>query len=109
MKKWTSKEFIDARTMALNGLCADEIGEALGRSEQAVVDKFKYNKLKILPRKSVRFHPGQLGLNNGRAPRPLASTVAERDRRICAPYRDQAAAFNGDPRVGYSALDRRQG
>jgi hypothetical protein len=74
-----------------------EIGQRLGRPSGTVYDKYKYLK------HASSIGPRIQSTNGMLIPEDV---LAERERRLAAPI-TIAAYVLGDPRPGYSALDRR--
>lgn len=96
-RKWTEAEVTILTECHQAGVLLANIAKELNRSESSV--RKKWEAMEHPFRKVRCAYP-----DRAEAPE---TALAERDRRINAPYRDLTAAFFGDPPLGYSALDRR--
>lgn len=118
-RAWTEDEIAALRQLRAAGYTYRQIGTELGRTLHMVKGRvmveqgsqrrrraqLRKNEQKI---KSIRaiMPRNLLDAPSGRAV-PTETQFAERNARIAAPFRGFTGAFFGDPRVGYSALDRR--
>lgn len=108
--KWTPEQITLAMKMLDEGASDADFRAAIGRSKQCAIEKRKRAKYLSAPA------PGMHRVRKRRARTvivqqepfivPLEVWVA-RARRLASPPRDLVGAICGDPRVGYSALDRR--
>jgi hypothetical protein len=120
---WTAEEWDRADKLRNDGADWSRIAELLGRSHKAVKAKFQlmnftpeqreakreYQRRKRDEKKKYEKSGRQAaGLQNARE-LPCAEIFIERDRRLALPARDLTAAFCGDPKPGFSALDKRSG
>lgn len=109
---WSDEQWLTARRMAREGADAVEIGQALGRRADAVVDKFNKHGMAAprMPRprgitETTAKNTNGAGQVIDRVP---AQALVERETRLAAAERRTLTqTFFNDPPPGYSALDRR--
>lgn len=108
---WTQEKDTAALTLKAKGASLAEIARTVGKSPEAT--KFRLRQLSLSPEQreaeSRARHSGRTHVSIGARERVMPSSVIpievieDRNRRLMAPQ----PAF-GDPRIGYSALDRKQ-
>lgn len=91
MKRLTDKEKAQILAMNARGVAGSHIAKLLGRRSSTIFTFFNPRKMAV----------------DETSPRPSERLWAERDARINAPVRNLTALVCGDPREGYSALERR--
>lgn len=110
--RWSDDHWLMARRMAREGADAVEIGQALGRRADAIVDKFNKHGMRSppMPRPQGRGETWAKNTNGAGqvVDRVPAQALADRETRIAAAdRRTLTQRFFNDPPPGYSALDRR--
>ena len=122
MTVWTDDMWATAQRMRGEGKTFPEIGDTFGFSSTRVKDKFWYMNqtdeykqrrydLNNERRRAIRSDNPKLPFV--RRPNPVPTqppdinTLIERNARLATPPRDLTAALCGDPRPGWSALERR--
>ncbi len=118
-RAWTDEEIAALRRLRAAGVTMQEIAVALGRTLHMVkgrcmVESGTQKRLRAIRRKQERKNaeiktimPRAFLDKPGERAVPAEHQIEERNARIAAPFRGFTGAFMGDPRVGYSALDRR--
>ncbi len=123
---WTDEQTRIAAEMRAAGHTRREIAAAVGKPMTAVRSHFDYLTLKENPERHqarrdainrhCRAQNEKTGRTRGRPmflhnPGPIMraspEALADRDRRLSLPDRDLTATYCGDPKPGYSALERR--
>lgn len=112
---WTQEQSTAAIELRKRGNSFREIARQLERTVVAVETHLRRNAPHLFgsePRKKARRRPSprQTPWIFNRvdiAVRPDPIAMAERDYRLALPPRDLTAAIFGDPKPGFSALDRR--
>lgn len=111
MAKWTESELTQLQDMMTRRVPHVHIAEALGRSLKAVrtrMDRLKCpHEHRAKARKRYAAARPQRAVEE-REPRPTEQMIFARDLRLSAPFRDLTGLLQGDPRVGYAALDNHQ-
>lgn len=123
-RKWTFNEIARLRKMKAAGESNEEIALQLRRSSDCVRERIKYENMsaedkkakvaRARERRSKRPAVGEKLWGNptdnlvSPSGRPTPEMIEEAQQRYLAP-RTLTSSFFGDPPVGWSALDRRQG
>ena len=118
LKRWTDEEWAQAQELLKTHTPA-QAAQILGRAAGSVRCKInwerrtpadreirnqKMRELARAQRKTPRLHADLISTTG---PKIDPALVAERDARGNIPPRDLTAVFCGDPKPGYSALERR--
>jgi hypothetical protein len=112
--KWTDSEVELLQTLAMRRLPHADIAAALDRSLKSVRTKLDYLKRPEVYREKVRKryaaeNPYTRAVEDREIleSRPTEEMWFARDLRMSAPFRNLTGFLQGDPRLGYSALDWR--
>jgi DNA-binding transcriptional ArsR family regulator len=98
-RQWTQEDLQRLRELVAKEAPSSEIAVALDRSQKAVERRIE--TLRAAGSLSTRRDD-----RNTVSARPDATILAERDVRHAAPLRDLTGFLQGDPPVGYAALDK---
>jgi hypothetical protein len=109
-KFWTDAERRQMFDLAVGGMMFADIGEKMGRSKDSIAGQFNEMCHALLPAereaiKDRRFDALRLPITGRCVVGPLAPVIASPTPR----YRNLSAAQLGDPPIGRSALDMRNG
>lgn len=116
---WTAEDWARVVEMRAAGSAIRKIALSIGRTFHQVRSKICWEAMTAEQRenRAFRMRRGKSSvpktISTGRSlehvricARPSPESLEERDRRYSAASRDLTGAFFGDPKVGYSALDR---
>lgn len=113
--QWTPEQWTEAQRLKKEGKGYVQIAAALGMTPRQIKNRFYH---KSLSREALDArHAGERerrAIKRGKPykspynwPTPTSDVVAERNARLATPPRDLTASLLGDPRPGWSALERR--
>lgn len=119
-ERWSKQEWARAQGLLGRSFDLKQTAQLLGRSVESLRDKIRWEKLTDADRQRRREQIKARRIANGEfqsarvhheppsaTHRPKPEQIAERDFRLSLPARDLTAEFFGDPKPGYSALERR--
>jgi hypothetical protein len=112
---WTPELWRQAQALRKAGKGSTEIADILGLTRRQVMNRFYFksrsreslDQKNAVERESRAVKRGTPYRSPYSWPAPSSDAVAERNIRLATPPRDLTAAVCGDPRPGYSALERR--
>jgi hypothetical protein len=111
--KWTDSEVELLQTLAIEKRPHAEIAAMLGRSLKSVRTKLDHLKrpheYRAKERKRYAAAKPYDRAIDEREPIPTEAMVFARNLRLSAPFRNLTGFLQGDPRLGYSALDFMEG
>jgi hypothetical protein len=112
--QWTEEQWMRAQCLRNEGKNFVQIGAALGMTRRQVKNRFYHKALsrEQLDAKNNYERENRYTKKSERKtpyawPAPEPSVLVERNIRLATPPRDLTAALCGDPRPGWSALERR--
>jgi hypothetical protein len=108
-KRWTEDEIALLKQRKAEGVKTKVIAFELSRSEVSVAERWRWmnSSEEIKERRRLVRQNYAAGIINRATPKVVPDDVLiERDRRLAAPITINALIL-GDPRPGFSALDRR--
>lgn len=105
---WSPEDDRRALEMKHQRITRVKMGEALGRTKNAVTARLKL--LAMEEKERLAFYASKRVSNAEEPPigRPTPEMIRDRDVRSMLPHRDLTAAFFNDPPLGLSALDGRR-
>lgn len=104
--KWTPDEIKTFNRMTKMGYAPDEIAKRLGRTKKAITARLE--KIRNGERRgAIQIASTRSYRAGDKTHEPPRDILIARDEYVTAPRRDLTGILQGDPPIGFSALDRK--